>query len=781
MKIAIITNSHRIDDTRLYWKIGLTLASHNEVTIIGFKGNAVEDSPVNFVRRQELDTLDNLIELYKFANSYKPDVLICVEPLTLIVGILLKRKTKLKLFYDCHEFFAEAFAERYKGIVSLIAEKAYKTVEDFLVKRATGILVVNSLLKERFKKHNNVRVVSNYPTVISKMSALEYEYDVIYAGGIVKDRGVTKLIIATSMLKSAFPNIRVLILGRVKNDLLVELQQLVLEHELVDNVQIKPEVSVNEAQRYISTSKIGISVLNPKIKRFEKAIPLKTLEYLANGLYVITNDFTFQKNFLSELKGGVTYIDYNSKALAKAIASILSITREQIQNQSIMNIEFIRTKACWNNQSKKLLEMFDSLEQHNEMLVCSYFYPPLGGPAVQRSCKTIKYLSKLGWDCDVLTVKSIFYHSQDLTLLNECSERQVFKANSFDPMAVTKSIKADNPDNNSFYFRIPEGFKVAIKKLFPIDDKIGWLIPAVLKGIREAKRNNYRFIFTTMGPYTAGLIGYYISKSCNIPLIVDYRDHWTINPYDDNISLLKPLSVHWEKKILNHSKLVTVIGNVMKEQLCDRFGSNLSSKIHVLYNGFDESDFTDYKRSPSKLPIVISYIGNFYRNRTPKFFVEAIKELRDEGFDFSNISFRFVGNYFREARECLEDSKVADILEIVPQVTHEEVIKKYEETSGLLLFIANENGKGVITGKLFEYLRSGIPILAMIPQEGEAAQILRSTGNNLICSIDDVDVIKNLFKKLVLRIQAEVFSPKLDSKYSREEQTKLLNQRLNTL
>ncbi len=778
MKIAIITNSHRIDDTRLFWKIASTLAGTNEVTIFGFKGEVVENTNVRFVKKQELDTFDNLIELYRCTKKYNPDLLICVEPLTLVVGNILKKKLHLKLVYDCHEFFGDAFAERFKDPLSLIMKRFYLSVENYMCRKVDSIWVVNSLLRNRFRKKGNVEIISNYPISVNDTITSDYKYDVIYAGGVTVERGVFKLIKATSIIKKSLPEIKVLILGRVKNELIIELQEKILALNLVDNVKLLSEVSADKAQEYISNSKVGISLLDPNVKRYKKALPLKTLEYLSHGLQVITNDFDFQKTFLKELGDSVQFIEYNSLTLAKAIGSAVSKSPIDLDEISKQNKAFVNGKAHWSGEAKKLNTFINSISLEKELLFCTYFYPPLGGPAVQRPCKTIKYLTKLGWKCDVLTVDKVFYHSEDKTLLTECMERNLFRTPSLDPMSVTKAIKTEAPTKNSFYFNAPEKMKVFIKKFFPIDDKIGWLLPAVIKGVKEARKNNYKYVISTMGPYTTGLIGYYISKICNIPLVIDYRDHWTINPYDDNLKILRPLSVYWEKKLLNHSYLVTVIGKVMKEQLCQRFGEDLSEKIEVLYNGFDESDFTNYVPSESSETVVLSYLGNFYRNRTPKYFLKAINELKAEGYDFSRIKVNFVGNYYREAMELLKDKSLSDIVEVIPQVTHDKVIQHFETTSALILFIANENGKGVLTGKLFEYLRSGLPILAMVPPDGEAAEILKENYQEFICKIDDVPMIKETLKQLIDSIHTKRRNLIPTNKYSRETQINELNKRL---
>jgi glycosyltransferase involved in cell wall biosynthesis len=205
----------------------------------------------------------------------------------------------------------------------------------------------------------------------------------------------------------------------------------------------------------------------------------------------------------------------------------------------------------------------------------------------------------------------------------------------------------------------------------------------------------------------------------------------------------------------------------------ERFGEELEAKISVLYNGWDERDFQQpLSNSPKQGNVVtISYIGNFYRNRTPEYFVRAIEELKAKGLFPEGLKIKFVGNYFREARSALENNTLNRSLEIVPQVNHKEAVELMREASGLLLFIATPNGKGVLTGKLFEYLRVQKPILAMIPVDGEAADLLREHGHFNICPMEDKEAIKFTFAKFIREINDNSGVYRLPEEYTRKKQT----------
>jgi len=404
------------------------------------------------------------------------------------------------------------------------------------------------------------------------------------------------------------------------------------------------------------------------------------------------------------------------------------------------------------------------------LLLIAYFYPPLGGPGVQRPAKLVKYLEQLDVSTDVITVKDIVFHSTDNKLLKEDKAHNIIRTSSFDLMSILKKIS--NPKTNkAVYFKTPEKYKKIIRNIFPIDDKIGWL-PFVMKAGKELfKENKYDAVMATMGPYTSGIAAYKLAKKNKLPLIIDYRDHWTLNPYISFFSKLhKMYSKKWENKILHLASTVTVVSKTMGDDLILEFGEELRNKIKVIYNGWDADDFSNFVICKNE-KFVIKYVGNFYGHRTPKYFIEALELLNSRDQLTDDLLIEFTGNYYAETKEFIANSKVAHLITINSQIEHKEAIKSLMNCNALLLFIASHKGHGVLTGKLFEYLRSGKEILAMVPPEGEAAEILRQNKHDLICEMENIEIIAKNFLKLIKILKKISKERKINSKYSRENQT----------
>ncbi|MFC1898213.1 glycosyltransferase [Candidatus Cloacimonadota bacterium] len=408
------------------------------------------------------------------------------------------------------------------------------------------------------------------------------------------------------------------------------------------------------------------------------------------------------------------------------------------------------------------------------ILLIAYFYPPLGGPGVQRPVKLVKYLRKFGWLTDVITVKDIVFHSYDEVLAKEDEAYKVYRISSLDPMSSLKKVtKKSSANAKKVYFNTPEKFKKIVRNSFPIDEKIGWFPAAYKAGKRLLKTQKYDAVMATIGPYTSAIIAYYLSKRFHIPLLIDYRDHWSLNPYlKSRTRLNKILSKKWESKILKHATTVSTIGETMRNELIDSYGSYLESKIIVMYNGFDESDFENIEIKINN-KIIFRYIGNFYGLRSPKYFIKALENLKKNDILPVDIQVEFIGNYYPESRKYLTENKVSDFISIRDQVDHKEALELLMNSDAVLLFITSLAGEGILTGKMFEYIRSGKPILAMIPKDGEAGYILKEMEQNNICAMEDVEAIEKSFLNVYNIVKNRAaFETKDPGKFSRENQTK---------
>ncbi|MDP3114390.1 MAG: glycosyltransferase [Candidatus Cloacimonadaceae bacterium] len=387
------------------------------------------------------------------------------------------------------------------------------------------------------------------------------------------------------------------------------------------------------------------------------------------------------------------------------------------------------------------------------ILYISYFYPPLGGPAVLRNVKTVKHLSRMGFEVDVITTKDIEYLYRDASLLAQCEERKLIRTESFDPMAIFRKLGGkDGKHTTKIYMDTPERLKLLIRRIYPIDNKIAWL-PFLCKAGRKALREeHYDLIYISLGPFSSALGAYFLSKGSGIPFVVDLRDYWNLlSDYElQGSALHRRFARYWEAKIYQSAALIVSATKGIGEDIANAFGNDLSAKTITVYNGWDEEDFAGLSPAErNKGEYVLAYFGNIYARRSLKSFYAAVGELRFEGSLPKHTRVKLYGNFFIETLREIEQSGIADIVETVSQLPHREALSEMLSADALLLTINSSSPTGTLTSKVFEYLRCQKPILAMVPAHKEAAALLRENGNDYICAMESTSSIKGALARLI--------------------------------
>ena len=412
------------------------------------------------------------------------------------------------------------------------------------------------------------------------------------------------------------------------------------------------------------------------------------------------------------------------------------------------------------------------------VLYISYFYPPMGGPAVLRNVKTVKYLAELGIVCDVITIEGAEYLNLDASLLEERGEEELIRTPSADPMSLLKKLRPGGESGpKSIYTGTPEWLKLMVRRMFPIDDKIAWNPYLVRSGRQALARREYDLIYASLGPFSSALGAYRLSRLSGLPLVLDLRDYWNLlSDYDlQGKGLKRKFSLYWEKKVYRHASLIVTATKGIGTDIAAAFGADLAKKILTVYNGWDEADFNGLAGNAEKGAVTLAYFGNLYARRTLKHFYAAVKRLREEGELPAGFRIKLYGNYVREPMQEIGESGIEDLISVVPHLEHREALAKMQSVSILLLVINSSSPRGTLTSKVFEYLRSQRPILGMVPDRGEAAEILRANGHRAICAMESADSIYFCLKEM-LDNPGEGFS--IPWEFERKRQVQVLGDRL---
>ena len=428
------------------------------------------------------------------------------------------------------------------------------------------------------------------------------------------------------------------------------------------------------------------------------------------------------------------------------------------------------------------------------VLFISYLFPPVAGGGVQRSSKFVKYLPQFGWNPIVITVKEPYDFYRDDEMMEDvqgnCIVARTF---SIEPMKwVRKFLKKKSQNKlNSGTFNSPDqkslkpGFLVKLKTyiLFP-DNEILWLPFAVIKGIQLVKKYKPDLIYSTASPFTDHLIALILVKFFKLPWVADFRDLWVDRPNFPKNRWRLFIDRKLEKMVINNADHVITATSLMAEHFKKLYPYD---KYSSLTNGYDEDDFLKTERIvPNKKKFVITYTGIFNKEQNPQKLFNAIKKSIVKNTDFEkNLVLRIIGQLDNpgdfENINFFKNLGLDKYSELVPYMRHKQVVEEMCKSTILLLLIGEyQHNEGILTGKIFEYLRSGRPILAVVPQNGLAAQVIKNTNSGLIVSNESIDDISNgllnLFDMFMAKKLEGLLSRRGIEKYSRKNLTNELSE-----
>jgi glycosyltransferase involved in cell wall biosynthesis len=363
------------------------------------------------------------------------------------------------------------------------------------------------------------------------------------------------------------------------------------------------------------------------------------------------------------------------------------------------------------------------------VLMISYYFPPMGGAGVQRTLKFVKYLPEYGWQPHVLTV-------QDSTNLQDSSLAKEIPAE----MLITRTPILRPPK------QLPWRMRNFISRwLLTVDEQVGWLPFATRAGTRIIKENPVDVIYSTSAPYTAHLIARRLHKHSNIPWVADFRDPWIGN---FNLSFPTPfhrnLVERLERQVIQDASHVLVVSPPMSQSICARIPGIQPSKITWLPNGFDAGDFlASQPAMRDKDRFYLVYTGSFYaQGRTARSILEAIQAVLISGqIPRQRLCLQMVGNIGKSTQKWISELNFDDIIETPGYVSHEQSIAYLLAADALLLIIgASPDSSAVYTGKIFEYLGAGKPILCLA-NDGVASDLIRDARAGMVVSPDDISQI----------------------------------------
>jgi len=399
-----------------------------------------------------------------------------------------------------------------------------------------------------------------------------------------------------------------------------------------------------------------------------------------------------------------------------------------------------------------------------KVLVVTYYWPPAGGPGVQRVLKFVKYLPEFGWQPIVLTVRDGEYPAIDETLNEEIPDECLeYSTVSLEPGHLYKKFVGMSQGSN-----IPNAIladeEVSVRQrisniirlnLFIPDAKIGWKPFAIKKGKELLQKQRPDIILSSSPPPTTHLIARRLAKHGGIPWIADFRDPWTEIHYYENqprLKIAQKIDHHLEKEVLETATRITCIS---QQDIEKDFGTKVSpDKCRNIPNGYDEDDFQSihFQAQPGD-KFIMMHLGSVGSERNPVNLFQAISILaKEENVTPETFTVEFVGPVEESVVSSMEQFGIEQFVKLVPYLPHHEALKKMQSASALLLLVTqSEQNERILPGKTFEYMRAGKPLFALGPEKGEVAYILQQYESGAICDYSKLQNITNHLRHLFLQ------------------------------
>lgn len=372
--------------------------------------------------------------------------------------------------------------------------------------------------------------------------------------------------------------------------------------------------------------------------------------------------------------------------------------------------------------------------KQKKILIITYYWPPAGGPGVQRWLKFAKYLPENKWEPIIYTPENPSYPLLDESLVKDVPKNiQIIQNKIWEPYQLAEKLNKKNKKFKAGQFDVGKNqswkskLSIFVRGNFFIPDaRKFWVNPSIsfLKKYLEA--NPVDVIVTTGPPHSLHLIGKGLKKYFPaIKWIADFRDPWTEISYYKHLKLTS-----WADQ--KHRKLEKEVFQNADITLATSYGDaenfrKAGANSACITNGFDKEEFN--KKSVKNSKFTLSYIGVLEQLRNPENLWKVLSDIVQEDSDFAqNFELRFVGRVDDIILENLQSSPLKDNLNLVGYIPHEQSVKEMENADMLLITnFPKQESAGIIPGKIFEYLATQNPILSVGPEKADVEKILNET------------------------------------------------------
>ncbi|KQT21621.1 glycosyl transferase family 1 [Chryseobacterium sp. Leaf405] len=394
--------------------------------------------------------------------------------------------------------------------------------------------------------------------------------------------------------------------------------------------------------------------------------------------------------------------------------------------------------------------------EQKKILIITYYWPPAGGPGVQRWLKFAKYLPEFGWKPIIFTPENPSYPLLDESLIKDVPENlEIIKTKIWEPYQLAEKLNKSNKKFKAGQFDVGKNqswkskLSIWVRGNFFIPDaRVLWVKPSVKFLEHYLKENKIDVVVTSGPPHSLHLIGLNLKKKLpNVKWIADFRDPWTEISYYKHLKLTK----NSDRK---HRQLESNVFENADITLATSYTDAVNFRINganavCITNGFDETDASqnqknsDYQTLERKF--TLSYIGVLEQLRNPENLWKALDNLVKTNSDFAeNFNLKFAGRIDDKILTEIENSSLKNTILNLGYLSHDKAIDEMQNSDILLITnFPKESSKGIIPGKIFEYLSTGKQIISFGPDQADVAKILDETKAGKHFSYNDYQTIKS--------------------------------------
>jgi len=386
------------------------------------------------------------------------------------------------------------------------------------------------------------------------------------------------------------------------------------------------------------------------------------------------------------------------------------------------------------------------VKQSRRVLILTYYWPPSGGSGVQRWLKFVKYLKRKGWDPVVYTVENGEYPVLDPSLEKEVPAGvTVIRKRIWEPYRAYKLLTGGKKQEGITIATVQEQAKASLggrlsryiraNWMIP-DPRVFWVRPSVRFLRNWLRENPVDCIITSGPPHSLHLIGLQLKRQTGLPWIADFRDPWRTNYFLLQLGMSKGTwkkQIALERQVVEAADRVVVVTRTMKSELEAWMRQEPLQKqtpVELITNGYDTEDFAMERPVDPDAKFSIVFTGTFVNSQNPEILWRQLQQLlqQEPGLG-ADLEIRLVGEIGDVVRRSLTEHGLLGHTVFQPYLPHPEIVRVQRGARVLLLSVNNTpTAKLILTGKLFEYLASGRPILCFCPEGGDAGVIVEECG-----------------------------------------------------